>query len=152
MGREFNYYTLDGVADTGVDFNTYVFLPSIDALQEFTVQTGISSAEFGHEAVQVNVSTKSGTNEYHGALFDFIRNNKLDARPFGFTTVVPDSAPFKWNQYGFTIGGPIRIPKLFNGTDRLFFTTNFEGFRLRNQTQVTYSNPPPAMRTVYLSQ
>jgi hypothetical protein len=100
----------------------------------------------------VNVSTKAGTNEFHGTLFDFIRNNKLDARPFGFTTVVPDSAPFKWNQYGFTLGGPIRIPKLFNGRDRLFFTTNFEGFRLRNQTQVTYSTPPSAMRNGDFSQ
>ena len=146
MRREFNYYTLDGITNTDVDFNTYVFLPSIDALQEFKVQTGIYSAEFGREASQVNVSTKAGTNDYHGALFDFIRNNKLDARPFGFTTVVPDSAPFKWNQYGFTVGGPVRIPKMFNGKDRLFFTSNFEGFRLRNQTQVTYSVPSVAMR------
>jgi hypothetical protein len=109
MRREFNYYTLDGITNTDVDFNAYIFLPSIDALQEFKVQTGVYSAEFGREASQVNVSTKAGTNEYHGTLFDFIRNNKLDARPFGFTTVVPDSAPFKWNQYGFTLDGPIRI-------------------------------------------
>lgn len=68
MRREFNNYTLDGIANTDVDFNTYVFLPSIDALQEFKVQTGIYSAEFGREASQVNVSTKGGTNEYHGAL------------------------------------------------------------------------------------
>ena len=152
MRREFNYYTLDGITNTDVDFNTYIFLPSIDALQEFKVQTGIYSAEFGREASQVNVSTKAGTNEFHGTLFDFIRNNKLDARPYGFTTVVPESAPFKWNQYGFTVGGPVRIPKLFNGKDRLFFTTNFEGFRLRNQTQVTYSTPPAAMRAGDFSQ
>jgi len=144
--REFNYYTLDGVANTDVDFNTYSFLPSIDALQEFKVQTGVYSAEFGHEAAQVNVSTKSGTNEYHGALFDFIRNNDLDARPFGFTKTVPVSAPFKWNQYGFTLGGPVQIPKVFNGKNRLFFMSNFEGFRLRNQAQVVYSTPPVAMR------
>src|SRR5262249_36693102 len=152
MRREFNYYTLDGVANTDVDFNTYVFLPSIDALQEFKVQTGIYSAEFGHEAAQVNVSTKSGTNEHHGALFDFIRNNDLDARPFGFTRTVPVSAPFKWNQFGFTLGGPVQIPKLFRGKDRLFFMSNYEGFRLRNQTQVVYSTPPAAMRNGDFSQ
>ena len=150
--REFNYYTLDGIANTDVDFNTYIFLPSIDALQEFKVQTGIYSAEFGREAAQVNVSTKSGTNEYHGAVFDFIRNNDLDARPFGFTRTVPVSAPFKWNQYGFTLGGPVQIPKLFNGKNRLFFMSNFEGFRLRNQTQVVYSTPPQAMRNGDFSQ
>src|SRR5215472_14256871 len=152
MRREFNYYTLDGVANTDVDFNTYTFLPSIDALQEFKVQTGVYSAEFGHEASQVNISTKSGTNEYHGALFDFLRNNDLDARPFGFTTKVPVSAPFKWNQYGFTLGGPVQIPKLFSGKNRLFFLSNFEGFRLRNQTQVVYSTPPAAFATGDFSQ
>src|SRR6266581_2982157 len=65
--REWNYFTLDGVNNTEVDFNTYLFLPSIDALQEFKVQTGIYSAEFGREVGQVNVSTKGGTNDYHGA-------------------------------------------------------------------------------------
>src|SRR5947209_66042 len=152
MRREFNYYTLDGVANTDVDFNTYVFLPSIDALQEFKVQTGVYSAEFGHEATQVNVSTKSGTNEYHGALFDFIRNNDLDARSSGFTTLVPVSAPFNSNQYGFTFVGPVRTPKLFTGKNRLFFLSNYEGFRLRNQTQVIYSTPPAAMRNGDFSQ
>jgi hypothetical protein len=94
----------------------------------------------------VNVSTKSGTNEYHGALFDFLRNNAVDARPFGFTRTVPVSAPFKWNQFGFAVAGPVQIPKVFNGKDRLFFMSNYEGFRLRNQTQVVYSTPPAAMR------
>jgi hypothetical protein len=152
MRREFNYFTLDGIANSDVNFNTYMFLPSIDALQEFKVQTGIYSAEFGHEAAQVNVSTKSGTNEYHGALFEFLRNSKLDARPYGFTSQVPDKNPFKWNQYGFTLGGPIQIPKLFNGKNRLFFMSNYEGFKLRNQTQVVYSTAPAAMRTGNFSQ
>jgi hypothetical protein len=97
--REWNYFTLDGMSNTDVNFNSYLFLPSIDALQEFKVQTGVYSAEFGREVGQVNVSTKSGTNDYHGALFEFLRNNALDARPFGFTTAVPVSSPFKWNQY-----------------------------------------------------
>jgi hypothetical protein len=145
--RTFTYFTLDGITNTDVDWNTYALLPSIDALQEFKVQTGIYSAEFGREAAQVNISTKSGTNEYHGTVFEFLRNNKLDARPFGFTTAVPTSAPFKWNQYGFTLGGPVQIPKLFNGKNRLFFMSNYEGFKLRNQAQQTFSLPSAAMRT-----
>ncbi len=100
--REWNYFTLDGINNTDVNFNSYLFLPSIDALQEFKVQTGIYSAEFGREVGQVNVSTKSGSNDYHGTVWEFIRNNALDALPFGFTTQVPTSAPLKWNQYGFT--------------------------------------------------
>jgi len=144
--REWNYFTLDGVDNTDVNFNTYTFLPSIDALQEFKVQTGIYSAEFGRETGQVNVSTKGGTNQYHGALFEFLRNSSLDARPFAFTSAVPAKAPFRWNQYGFTLGGPVQIPKLFNGKDRLFFMSNFEGFRLREQRQGVYSVPSAAMR------
>src|SRR5262249_27928445 len=97
MRREYMYYTLDGLSDSDVDFNTYSLLPSIDALQEFKIQTGVYSAEFGRQAAQVNISTLSGTNEYHGSVFEFLRNNALDARPYGFTTNVPVSAPFKWN-------------------------------------------------------
>ena len=144
--REWNYFTLDGMSNTDVNFNSYIFLPSIDALQEFKVQTGVYSAEFGREIGQVNVSTKGGTNEYHGTLFEFLRNHKLDARPYGFTTTVPVSAPLKWNQYGFTLGGPVQIPKVFDGKNRLFFMANYEGFRLRNQTQGVYNVPSVAMR------
>ena len=63
----FDYFTLDGVNNTDPNFNTYVVLPSIDAIQEFKVQTGVYPAEFGHEATQINVLTKSGGNSYHGA-------------------------------------------------------------------------------------
>ncbi len=150
--RYFTYFTLDGVPNTDVDFNTYALLPSIDGLQEFKVQTGIYSAEFGHEVVQVNISTKGGTNQYHGTVYEFLRNNDLDARPFGFTSVVPSSAPFKWNQFGFTLGGPVEIPKVFNGRNRLFFFSNYEGFRLRDQAQAVYSVPSAAMRTGNFSQ
>src|SRR5580704_13334260 len=144
--QEFNYYTLDGVSNTDVNYGSYSFLPSIDALQEFKVQTGVYSAEFGRESTQINVSTVSGTNQYHGALFDFVRNNYFDARPYGFTSSVPVSSPFKWNQFGFTLGGPVQIPKLFNGKDKLFFMANYEGFRLRQQTQTVYTTAPQSMR------
>ena len=76
----FDYYTLDGVNNTDPNFNTYVVLPSIDAIQEFKVQIGVYPAEFGHQSTQVNVLTKSGGNAYHGALFEFLRNNKMDAQ------------------------------------------------------------------------
>src|SRR5450759_2499558 len=73
----FDYFTLDGVSNTDPDFSTYVVLPSIDAIQEFKVQTGIYPAEFGHQSSQINVVTKSGGNAYHGALFEFVRNAKI---------------------------------------------------------------------------
>jgi hypothetical protein len=150
--REYNQYTLDGIVNQDVNFNTYAFLPSIDSVEEFKVQTGVYSAEFGREVAQVNVSTKSGTNAYHGTLFEFLRNDAFDARPYAFTSVRPESTPFKWNQYGFTLGGPVQIPGLFDGTNRLFFMSNFEGFRLRNQQQAVFSTPTVAMRNGDFSQ
>src|SRR6266852_3151597 len=101
----FNHYTLDGVENTDPNFNTFVVMPSIDALQEFKVQTGVYPAEFGRQTTQINVLTKSGTNQYHGTLFEFLRNDKMDANPYSFTPIRTSKDPFKWNQYGYTLGG-----------------------------------------------
>ena len=150
--REYNQYTLDGIVNQDVNFNTYAFLPSLDSLEEFKVQTGVYSAEFGREVAQVNVSTKSGTNQYHGTIFEFLRNDAFDAAPYQFTSVKTETSPFKWNQYGFTLGGPVQIPGLYNGENKLFFMSNFEGFRLRNQQEVVFSTPSVAMRNGDFSQ
>src|SRR5262245_304846 len=141
----FNYFTLDGVNNTDPNFNTYIVLPSIDAIQEFKVQLGVYPAEFGHQTTQINVLTKSGSNAYHGALFEFLRNDALDAQPYAFTSVHPAKSPFKWNDYGFELDGPVRVPKLFNGTDKLFFMANYEALRRRQNFLSTYSVPTPAM-------
>jgi hypothetical protein len=145
--REYSNFTLDGVQNTDPGFNTYAVLPSIDALQEFKVDAGVYPAEFGHLQIQVNVSTLSGTNQFHGAIFDFVRNNYADARPYAFTSVVPISPPFRWNQYGYTLGGPVWIPKLVNGKNKLFFMSNYEGFRMAQQSQTVYSTFPAAFTT-----
>ena len=109
------------------------------------MQTGVYPAEFGHEATQINVMTKSGGNVYHGALFDFLRNDVLDAVPYSFTANHANKQPFKWNDYGFEVDGPIRIPKIFNGKDRLFFMANYEWKRQRQNSQGIYSVPTAAM-------
>lgn len=147
-------YTLDGITNTDIDFNTYILQPSVDALQEFKVQTGVYPAEFGRAAGQVNVSTRAGTNEYHGTLFEFLRNDKLDAKDYDFasasrsaTNPSPKKAPYRQNQYGYTLGGPIQIPKIFNGKNRLFFMSNFEGFKSRRTTTPLGTVLTPAMRT-----
>jgi hypothetical protein len=139
--REFNYYTLDGVDNTDVNFNTYIFLPSVDALEEFKVQTGVYSAEFGREASQVNVVTKSGSNSLRGTVFEFHRDDALDARPYAFTAsqAAAPKAPFKWDQYGYTAGGPV-------WRNHLFFMSNYEGYKDKKQFQTLYSVPSAAMR------
>src|SRR5215472_1715454 len=146
MRGVWNNYTLDGIANTDPNFNLYIQLPSVDALQEFKVQSGIYPAEFGREAGQINVSTKSGSNDFHGAAYEFLRNSALDAKPYDFIGTNPAKAPFRWNQYGFTLGGPIRIPKLFNGRNKLFFMSNFEGFKSRRTDQGLYTTAPDSWR------
>ena len=146
MRSQYNRYTLDGVENTDPNFNTFVVFPSIDALQEFKVQSGVYPAEFGRGATQINVSTKPGTNDYHGTAFYFLRNDKLDAKNYAFTSARPPKDPFKWNQFGFTLGGPISIPKIVNGRNRLFFMTNYEWFRQRRAIQAVSSLAAAAMR------
>ncbi len=147
MRNQFNRFTLDGVENTDPNFNTYVIFPSVEALQEFKVQSGVYPAEFGRGATQINVSTKGGGNQYHGSLFEFVRNDKMDAKSYAFTSARPPKDPFKWNQYGFTLGGPVSIPKLFDGKNRLFFMSNYEWFRQRRNVQAVYSLPSAQMRT-----
>jgi hypothetical protein len=141
----FDYYTLDGVNNTDPNFNTYIALPSIDAIQEFKVQIGVYPAEFGHQSTQVNVLTKSGSNQYHGSLFEFLRNDAMDAQPYAFTSVHPPKQPFKWNDYGFELDGPIRIPGLLDGRDKLFVMSNYEALRRRQNFLGTYNVPTPKM-------
>lgn len=143
----YNYYSLDGISNTDVSFNMYIFLPSIDALQEFKVQSGIFPAEFGRATAQINVSTKPGTNNFHGALFEFLRNSALDANNYSFTSVHPPQDPFRRNQFGFTVGGPVLIPKVLNGRNRLFFMANYEGLRDRKGIRNVGSVPSVAMRS-----
>lgn len=138
---EDNYYTLDGVSDTDVSYNSYTFLPSIDAIQEFKIQTGVYPAEYGRGLGQVNISTISGTNALHGALFEFVRNSSTDALSYCFSIPCVPSALLHQNQFGFTVGGPVYIPKVFNGRDKLFFVANYEGFRF-TQGQSYVGNVP----------
>ena len=136
----FNNYTLDGVSNTDPNFNNYIAQPSIDAIQEFKVQTGVYPAEFGHQSTQVNVVTKSGGNAFHASIFEFIRDEKFDAKPYAFTSVHPAKSPFKWNDYGFEADGPV-IP------NKLFFMGNFEGLKRRQTTLSTFTVPTAKMFT-----
>ena len=143
----YDYFTLDGVNNTDPDFNTYIGLPSVDGIQEFKVQTGVYSAEFGHEASQINVLTKGGTNQYHGAVYDFIRNNVADASPyfFPYNPAPPKVTPFKWNDYGFELDGPIRIPMLYDGRDKFFFMVDDEWRNIRQSNTANATVPTSAI-------
>lgn len=140
----FNHYSLDGIENTDLNFNSYMLLPSVDALREFKVESGLFDAEYGRAIAQINVSTKSGTNQFHGALFEFLRNSALDAKNY-FDRPTEPIPPFKRNQYGATVGGPVILPKI-NGKDRLFFLFNWEGLRERKALTRTPALPLTAWR------
>jgi hypothetical protein len=117
--------------------------PPYEAVEEFKVQNTLFPAEFGRGFGIINYTLKSGTNEFHGDLFEFLRNDKLDARPF-FNRTRPI---VRFNEYGGYLGGPVFIPKLYNGKDKTFFNFNYTG--LRNGPPFPgslISVPPPAFR------
>jgi hypothetical protein len=111
---EFNHYSVDGIENTDPNYCTYLFQPSVDALQEFKVEIGTYTAEHGHNIAQLNVITRSGTNRYHGSLFEFLRNSSLDAKDFFASSTAP-VVPFRRNQFGGTLGAPVTIPEIVNG-------------------------------------
>lgn len=132
-----NFYTVDGLTDMDYNVNMPAFRPSVDAIQEFKVSTGTYEAEYGHYAGgQIVVVQKSGSNSFHGTLYEFLRNQKMDAVNF-FTP--PGIVPaYKRNQFGGTVGGPIK-------KDKTFFFFAYEGLRLRNQQTALSTVPTTAM-------
>jgi hypothetical protein len=121
-----NFFLLDGFNDDGTFFGVYATAPIIDMVQEFKVQSHNDSAAYGGALGGiVNVVTKSGTNEYHGDAWEFLRNNALDARNF----FSPDTVPYKQNQFGGTIGGPLLPGHFRKGAPKTWFYAAYEGFR-----------------------
>src|ERR1700674_353518 len=143
-----NNYLLDGIDNNSniTDLQTgasYVIQPSVDAVEEFKVQTNGYSAEFGRgNGAVLNATIKSGTNEFHGSVFEFFRNDKLDARNF----FELKRGAYQRNQFGATFGGPVRIPHLYDGRDRSLFFVDFEGLRIRQERPLQALVPTPAMR------
>ncbi|HMF75156.1 MAG TPA: carboxypeptidase-like regulatory domain-containing protein [Bryobacteraceae bacterium] len=105
----FTGWSLDGANITNFELGGTLIQPNVDAIQEFSVAAGNMSPEYGHTPNMINASLKSGTNSYHGTLFEYLRNDKLDARNFFLAKPIP----LKRNQYGFTAGGPIIRNRVF---------------------------------------
>jgi hypothetical protein len=123
-----NAVLLDGIDNTEMVSQTFVVRPAVEGIQEFKVLTNNAGAEYSRSVgAVVVVTTKSGGNQFHGSLFEFLRNEKLDARNFFARTDAP-KPPFKLNQYGASLGGPVLFPK-YNGRNRTFFFLNYEGYR-----------------------
>jgi hypothetical protein len=124
-----NSVSLDGVSIMNNLGSQVTFRPSIDAVQELQVQTGTYGAQYGgYLGLQLNLVSRSGTNDFHGSAFEFVRNNFFDARGFFQKKPNPQS-PFHQNQFGFYVGGPVWIPRVYRGQNRTFFMVNYEGLR-----------------------
>jgi hypothetical protein len=146
-----NIYLLDGVKVTDEYFNNLVINPSVDSIQEFKIQKTLYAAEFGGKAAAlINVATKSGTAKFHGNVFEFLRNEKLDAKNF-FDDPSQPIPPFKQNQFGGTFGGPLAIPHIFLADNKTFFFASYEGQRIRQSITKTFSVPTAAMKNGDLS-
>ena len=145
-----NDVMLDGVDDNtsinngNVGRNGIAYTPSVDAVQEFKVKTNNFSAEFGRSAgAIISAAIKSGGNQLHGSVFEFLRNEKLDANNFFSNAARVDRQPFKQNQFGFTVGGPVQIPKLYNGKNRTFFFGDYQGTRRHTSASSNILDIPP---------
>ncbi|MGA8669357.1 MAG: carboxypeptidase regulatory-like domain-containing protein, partial [Terracidiphilus sp.] len=123
---ESNTYLLDGIMNTDQTVNVPSTVLSIDAIEQFKVLSETYSAQYGMGANQISVVSKSGTNNFHGALFEFDRNNAFDAEQYFQSG---PNTELRYNQFGFVVDGPVRIPWLYNGKDKTFFMANYEGLR-----------------------
>ncbi|MFZ2021237.1 MAG: carboxypeptidase-like regulatory domain-containing protein [Terracidiphilus sp.] len=144
-----NLYLLDGVVNTDFTNGVYVIPPIIDDLQEFKVQSHDDKAEFGGVlGGVVNVVTKSGTNQFHGSGWEFVRNDVFDARDTFKDApengVTPGPSPYRQNMYGGTVGGPVLLPRIYNGRNRTFFLFGYEGWRYAQSGQEFFDLPTAA--------
>jgi hypothetical protein len=140
---------LDGVpaAPPTDSYNAITTFPSVDAIQEFKVQTAGYSAEFGASGAGIiNLVYKSGTNQFHGSLYEFLRNNILDANNFFSNLNGRPLVNYRRNQFGGVIGGPVLLPK-YNGRNRTFFFFSYEGLRQRTASSATATVPTAEERT-----
>src|SRR5579885_203875 len=132
-------FRLDGANNNDIYTNVNQPFPFPDALQEFSVQTSNYSARYGGNAGGVvNIITKSGSNDFHGDLFEFNRNAAFNARNF----FASSRDQLKRNQFGGTFGGPVTLPRLYNGKNKTFFFAGYQGTRIRNVSTASNAYVP----------
>ena len=138
-----NLFLLDGANDLNTMLGMYNYAPIIDDIQEFKTQGHNDLSEYGGAAGGiVSVVSKSGTNQFHGTLWEFLRNSAMDSRGYFETTL----APLRQNQFGASGGGPIIIPHVYDGRNRSFFYTAYEGYRQRTAQETGALGPTDAER------
>ncbi len=139
-----NVFTLDGILNNHFFIQAWAVSPPPDAIQEFNVQSHITDAQFGMSSgANVNLVTKSGSPQLHGDAWEFIRNDKLDAANFFDNFANQPKPPFRQNQYGVTVGGPVILPGYDGRKKHTYFFGYWEGFR-SSQGFTEFANVPTA--------
>ena len=136
-----NNFMIDGTANIDTSLGTPAAVLSVDAIQEFKEQTTTYSAEYGFSSNQINLVSKTGTNQFHGTVFGFFRNDGWDARNF-FDNKTIAAPKLDQKQFGFVVGGPVMLPG-YNGRNKTFFLVNYEGTRIDRGATNFYTVPTP---------
>ncbi len=145
-----NDFRLNGIDDNVEAYGGYGanVTPPPDAIQEFKLQAGNYNAEFGHSTGGViNAVVKSGTNRIHGDLWEYLRNDKLDANDYFANQNGTPRPPYRQNQFGGTVGGPVLIPKLYDGRNKTFFFFDYQANLQHTPLQYTETVPTPLMQS-----
>ncbi|HET8547576.1 MAG TPA: carboxypeptidase regulatory-like domain-containing protein, partial [Bryobacteraceae bacterium] len=143
-----NEFLLDGAPNNAqAGGNNIAYVPPVDAVQEFKIQTNSYDAQYGKTAGGIiNVSLKSGTNDFHGAVYEFARRNAWDANSFQNNARSAPREGHYLDQYGFSVSGPIVFPKLYHGRNKSFVLATYEGYREGTPQPLILSMPEPEMR------
>ncbi|MFB3826291.1 MAG: carboxypeptidase regulatory-like domain-containing protein [Bryobacteraceae bacterium] len=138
---------LDGAETRNSTTNDITFTPPLEAVQEFKVITNSFSSEYGRSGGGVlTAATRSGTNDLHGSAYEFLRNDKLNANGWTNNRQGLTKNPLRRNEYGFSVGGPVLLPKVYNGRDKTFFFFNWEAVPQRSPDNVNATVPTEAER------
>lgn len=144
-GRETNNsFLVNGIETRNSRFGNAGIRPSADAIEEFRVQRSTFGAEFGRSSAVINTTIRSGTNDLHVTLFEFLRNRNSDANDFFANRAGRDKPAFTQNNFGTAVGGPVMVPSIYNGGNRTFWFFNYEGFRQRQANTATAIYPSAA--------
>lgn len=144
-GRESNNsFLVNGIETRNARFGNAGIRPSIDAIQEVKIQRSTFGAEFGRSAAIVNTTIKSGTNQWHGSLYEFHRDSRFDAKDFFLNRTNRPKPPLRQDNFGTALGGPLVVPALYDGHNRTFWFFNYEGFRQRVSASATGLYPSAA--------
>ena len=142
-----NEFLLDGAPNNGqAGGNNIAYVPPVDSVQDFKIMTNTYDAQYGKTTGGIiNVNLRSGTNQFHGDVYEFMRRAQLDATDFRLKARNAPKADHYLDQYGWQVEGPVWIPKLYNGRDKTFFMFNYEGYREGVPQPLTLSVPTPEM-------